>query len=132
MLSLRNKGIIQLGILVIPIIISCFGAKSFSITAFILAAVLLLLLVNSMPLFHKHETKWVFMMTFLFTIPINIRVITMSSFINDYYLEYLLSKIVGYPVLYITLLCTEELVMCVLSAGLAQIKHKILKKLSEG
>ena len=132
MLSLRNKGIIQLGILVIPIIISCFGVKSFSITAFILAAILLLLLVNSMPLFHNHETKHIFLMTFLFTIPINIRLIMMSSFINDYYLEYLLSKIVGYPVLYITLLCTEELVMCVLSAGLAHIKNKILKKLSEG
>lgn len=132
MLSLKNKGLIQIGMLIFPIIISGFGAKSLSITAFILAAILLLLLVNSMPLFHKHETKWAFMMTFLFTIPINIRIITMSSFINDYYLEYLLFKIVGYPVFYIIMLCEEELVMCVLSAGLAQIKHKILKKLSKG
>jgi len=127
MLHLKNKGVLQLGTLTLPIIISGFGTKSLSITAFILAALLLLLLVNSMPLFHKHETKWVFMMTFFFTIPINIRLIMMSSFINDYYLEYLLFKIVGYPVLYIILLCTEELVMCVLSAGMAQIKNRILE-----
>ena len=127
MLHLKNKGVLQLGTLTLPIIISGFGTKSLSITAFILAALLLLLLVNSMPLFHKHETKWVFMMTFFFTIPINIRLIMMSSFINDYYLEYLLFKIVGYPVRYIILLCTEELVMCVLSAGMAQIKNRILE-----
>lgn len=130
MFSLKNN--IQLGMLMLPIIISGIAAKSFAVVSWILAAVLLLLLVNSMPLFHKHETKWVFVMTFFFTIPVNVKLIMMSSFINEHFLENLALKITGYPVLYIILLCIEEIVMCALSAGLAQIKNMMLKKLLEG
>ena len=132
MFPIKNKNVIQLSIITIPVIASVFAVKMFSVTICVLAAILLILLVNLMPSFHKHETKWMLLMTLFFTIPVNVRLITISSFINEGLFESVLLKIVGYPSLYIIMLCTEELIMCTLSAGLAQIKYRLLNKLLEG
>lgn len=110
--------------LLLPVLLSVIATVISSVFLGVLAAVLLLLFCSFMPLFHNNEPKWVFLLTFLCAIPLNIKLIMTIAEIIPFVFGNIFLKISGYPLVYIVLLCIEEIVMCIFTSGLVQVKRK--------
>lgn len=118
-------------LVLIPSVCSTLSALTGNILLFILALIIALLVIAKLPCCRKCETIWVFVMTILIFVPMNIRAYIVHIYPDLIYNEHSLIYywLVGIEIVFF-MLCIETSVCCILSA-LIWKKQCSLEKLIE-
>lgn len=114
-LKKHSKNMIKSGILLLPVLLSIFATFKSSYIIFVCSFIAMFILIKIMPFCKGNETVWTFLLSFVISLPMDIRALFLLNY-YEFIFEGTYLKIVFFAMILLVALTLEELLACSISA----------------